>query len=276
MTDTLPDTPLPPSGDLRAEGVLEPIAPWMHTLAVVALLAGFSVVAHFGHQETIALDRPIRYGSQILMVWMLLGCVVAGVYHRHLFFWNTLLHNRRPWFLEVVRGMTIYAACLVTLSFVVMAAMSILVLRHPDPSHVANLHEQVVSRLHLKNKTVESVAPTTGFELLLWTGVSLTAGFCEEHIFRGYLLRQALSFFSIAGASQRFATILSITVTSLLFGGLHLYEGVGGAIFVGILGLMYAILALRFGNLRAVIVAHSAQDFLVGLFLFLRHANLAR
>jgi len=248
----------------------------MHTLAVVALLAGFSVVAHFGHQETIALDRPIRYGSQILMIWMLLGCVVAGVYHRRLFFWNTLLHNRRSWFLEVVRGMTIYAACLTTLSFVVMAVMFLLVLRHADPAHAADVHEQVVSRLHLKNKTVQSVAPTTGFELLLWTGVSLTAGFCEEHIFRGYLLRQVLSLFCAAGASQRFAAALSIAVTSILFGSLHLYEGVGGAIFVGMLGLMYAILALRFGNLRAVIVAHSAQDFLVGLFLFLRHAHLAR
>ena len=276
MTDTLPGTPLPPSGDPPAEGIPQPIAPWLHTLAVVALLAGFSVVAHFGRQETIAMDRPIRYASQILMIWMLLGCVVAGVYHRRLFFWNTLRHNRRSWLLEVVRGVTIYASCMATISFVAMAAMFLLVMRHADTAHAGDIHEQVVSHLHLKNKTVESIAPTTGFELLLWTAVSLTAGFCEEHIFRGYLLRQALSLFRMAGASQRFAMVLSVAATSLLFGSLHLYEGVGGAIFVSMLGLVYAILALRFGNLRAVIIAHSAQDFLVGLFLFLRHADLAR
>jgi len=276
MTDTLPDTPLPPPEDTRAEGIPQPIAPWLHTIAVVALLVGFSVVAHFGHPETIALDLPLRYGSQILLVWMLLGCVVAGLYHRRLFFWNTLLHNRRPWFLEIWRGMTIYAACMATLIFIVTALISVLVLLHTDPAHLAAVHQQAVSDLHLKNKTVESIAPATAFELLLWIGISLTAGFCEEHIFRGYLLRQALSFFRIVGAPQRFATVLSIAVTSLLFGSLHLYEGVGGAIFVGMLGLVFAILALRFGNLRAVIVAHSAQDFLVGLFLFLRHAHLAR
>ncbi len=276
MTDTLPDTPLPPPEGTRAEGIPQPIAPWLHTIAVVALLVGFSVVAHFGHQETVALDRPLRYGSQILLVWMLLGCVVAGLYHRRLFFWNTLLHNHRPWFLEIWRGMTIYAACMATLIFIVTALISVLVLLHTDPAHLATVHQQAVSDLHLKNKTVESIAPTTAFELLLWIGMSLTAGFCEEHIFRGYLLRQALSFFRIVGAPQRFATVLSIAVTSLLFGSLHLYEGVGGAIFVGMLGLVFAILALRFGNLRAVIVAHSAQDFLVGLFLFLRHAHLAR
>jgi hypothetical protein len=237
---------------------------------------GFSLLAHFAHQETITIDRPLRYGSQILMVWMLLGCVVAGLYHRRFFFWSTLLHNRRPWSVEVMRGMTIYVGCIAMLSFVVMAFTSILALRHLDPAHAEAFRQQVVSRLHLKNKTVESVGPTTGLELLLWTAVSLTAGFCEEHIFRGYLLRQALSFFSTTGASSRSATVLSIAVTSVLFGGLHLYEGAGGAIFVGMLGVVYAVLALRLGNLRAVIVAHTAQDFLVGLFLFLRHVHLTR
>ena len=258
------------------EEILKPVAPRLHTLAVVVLLVSFSLLAHFAHHETVTVDRPLRYGSQILMVWMLLGCVVAGLYHRQLFFWNTLLRNRRPWFLEVVRGMTIYAACIAALSFVVMIFMSLLSLRHLDPAHAAAFQQQVVSHLHVKNKTVESLVPRTALELLLWTGVSLTAGFCEEHIFRGYLLRQALSFFSTAGASSRFATVLSIAVTSVFFGSLHLYEGLGGAIFVGLLGVVYAILALRFGNLRAVIAAHTAQDFMVGLFFFLRHVHSAR
>ena len=61
----------------------------------------------------------------------------------------------------------------------------LLLVRHPDPAHAADVHQQVVSRLHLKSKTVESIAPTTAFQaLLLWIGISLTAGFCEEHIFR--------------------------------------------------------------------------------------------
>jgi uncharacterized protein len=275
MTDTLPGVPLSPSEDSSAEEIFQPIAPRLHTLAVVVLLVSFSLLAHLAHHETITVDRPLRYGSQILMVWMLLGCVVAGLYHRRLFFWSTLLRNRRPWFLEAVRGLTIYAACMAAFSFVVMAFMYLLALRHLDPAHAATLHQQAISHLHIKNKTVESLVPRTALELLLWAAVSFTAGFCEEHIFRGYLLRQALSLFRTAGSSSRFATVLSIAVTSILFGSLHLYEGTGGAIFIGLLGVVYAILALRFGNLRAVIAAHTAQDFLVGLFFFLRHANPA-
>jgi membrane protease YdiL (CAAX protease family) len=276
MTETLPDPLLPLAETSRTEDVPQLLAPWFHTLGIVALLAGGALLAHFGHHEMIGPELSLRYVSQIFMVWMLVGCVVAGLYHRRLFFWNTLLHNRRPWFLEIRRGIGIYAACMVSFSVVLGIFAFVMDLRHIDPAHAAGVHQQVASHLHLKNKVVQSIAPTTGFELLLWAGVSFTAGFCEEHIFRGYLLRQSIAFFRGTGTSPRFSAILSVAITSVLFGSLHLYEGIGGAVFIGLLGLVFATLALRFGNLRAVIVAHSVQDFLVGLFLFLRHLHQVR
>jgi membrane protease YdiL (CAAX protease family) len=203
------------------------------------------------------------------MIWMLLGCVVAGLYRRQLFFRNTLMHNRRSWLVEGMRGITIYVACSAMFYFIVMDFVYVLALRHVSST-------SALSHLHLENKAVEATAPATALELLLWIGVSFTAGFCEEHIFRGYLLRQSIAFFRGVGTSPRFSAILSVAITCVLFGSLHLYEGIGGAVFIGLLGLVYAILALRFGNLRAVIVAHSVQDFLVGLFLFLRHLHQAR
>lgn len=205
---------------------------------------------------------------------MLLGCIVAGLYHHQLFFWNTLRHNRRSWRLEAVRDITIDVACSVMFNLIVMGFVYVLVLRHA--SHTSTVYQAVASRLQLKDKTVEAIASATGLELLFWIGVSFTAGFCEEHIFRGYLLRQSIAFFRRIGTSQKFAAVLSIAGTAVLFGSLHLYEETGGAVFIGLLGLVYATLALRFGNLHAVIVAHSAQDFLVGLFLFLPHLHQAR
>ena len=68
---------------------------------------------------------------------------------------------------------------------------------------------------------------------------------------------------------------MSIAATSLRFGSLHLYEGVGGAVLVAVLGAVFATVALLLGNLRAVIVAHFLQDFLGGLTYYsahLRHA----
>ena len=39
-------------------------------------------------------------------------------------------------------------------------------------------------------KTVDSLLPKSFLEVLIWIGASITAGFCEEIVFRGYLQRQ--------------------------------------------------------------------------------------
>jgi hypothetical protein len=143
------------------------------------------------------------------------------------------------------------------------------------PDEPQPLNSFTRSRFHFDSKTVRAVAPRTPLDLLLWIVVSLTAGFCEEHIFRGYLLKQATVLAMRAGLPRLFAIVLSIAVTSLIFGSLHLYEGLGGALVIAGLGVIYSVIALQLGNLRAVIAAHFLQDFFAGLFLFLFHARLA-
>jgi len=120
-----------------------------------------------------------------------------------------------------------------------------------------------------------AIAPKTPLDLLLWIAVSFTAGFCEEHIFRGYLLTQAIALSDRAGMSRVLSLVVSIVLTSLIFGSLHLYEGTGGALIITALGVVYSALALKFGNLRAVIAAHFLQDFCAGVFLFFFHARLS-
>jgi len=48
-------------------------------------------------------------------------------------------------------------------------------------------------------------------------------------------------------------------------------RGVGGVVLIACLGAMYAVVALRLGNLRAVIVAHVLQDFLAFVLIMTRH-----
>ncbi len=112
------------------------------------------------------------------------------------------------------------------------------------------------------------MAPRNAREMLMWTAVSITARFCEEHLFRGYLLTQVNVWGRMLGAPRFFAAAFSVIATSALFGALHLYQGVGGAIMIGFLGVFYAVLALRLGNLRAVIVAHFLQDFVTAAMVF--------
>ena len=45
----------------------------------------------------------------------------------------------------------------------------------------------------MPQKTLAALAPQTAVELLLWIALSVSAGFVEEFVFRGYFLRQLAS-----------------------------------------------------------------------------------
>jgi membrane protease YdiL (CAAX protease family) len=237
-----------------ANGFPRSIAPWQHTLAIVAILALWALISG-GHSHSADVNpRGLIYASGIMMSWMLLGSVVAGVYLRRRFFIDTLQRHARPWYIEIGRGFAIYFASLVL--FVIVGGMLYFTPLRDSFDHTA----------------IEAIAPRNALQLLGWLAVSLTAGFCEEHVFRGYLLPQVIAWLRAAGSSTFLASAIAVAATSILFGSLHLYQGLGGAILVTCLGAFYAVLALRFGNLRAVIVAHAMLDFFITVLIFLRHA----
>ena len=105
--------------------------------------------------------------------------------------------------------------------------------------------------------------PHTAVEFLMWFFVSLTAGICEELIFRGYLLQQLTAW------TKR--PIAAIVLAGALFGCIHLYEGIAAIAPLAALGIVYGLIVHRYkGDLRAVIVAHTLQDFLVALLALAR------
>ena len=62
----------------------------------------------------------------------------------------------------------------------------------------------------------------------------------------------------------------------MLFGSVHLYEGVGAILPLATLGILFGIVVrwMR-GDLRAVMVAHTLQDFMVPVLIALRNYALA-
>ena len=110
-----------------------------------------------------------------------------------------------------------------------------------------------VGHLAAPQKTLMAIAPRTPLELLLWIGLSVSAGFCEEFVFRGYFLRQ----FSSVGAG----VWLGVVCSSLLFGVSHGYEGAAGMIAITAYGALFCVLALAAqqsstGNDRACVARH--------------------
>lgn len=91
----------------------------------------------------------------------------------------------------------------------------------------------------------------------LWVCLSMSAGICEEIVFRGYLQRQLTALTGNAG--------IAIVAQAAIFGIGHAYEGVGPVIAIMVHGLVLGLLAHWRGNIRAGIVQHSAWDILAGL-----------
>ena len=105
-------------------------------------------------------------------------------------------------------------------------------------------------------KTVDSLLPHSLFEVVLWIAVSITAGFCEEIAFRGYLQRQ----FHALTANLPAAVIAQ----ALVFGLAHSYQGWKSVVVITVLGVLYGVLAAWRRNLRVNIVSHAATDIWEG------------
>jgi membrane protease YdiL (CAAX protease family) len=102
--------------------------------------------------------------------------------------------------------------------------------------------------------------PHTRFELLAWVFLSVTGGFCEEVIFRGYLQRQL----SALGHS----IVIGIVLQALVFGLAHGYQGWKLMSLIALYGACFGVLAHWRRSLRPGIIGHALQDTAGG---FLAH-----
>jgi hypothetical protein len=121
-------------------------------------------------------------------------------------------------------------------------------------SAMAALHWPTVGEMR---RTMMMMSPHGGLESAMWAALSLSAGFCEEFVFRGYLQRQM-----IALTRSR---VGGIAVAALLFGVSHLYQGIRSALVIAVYGLMFGVLARISRSLLPGMMVHAAQDMIAGL-----------
>jgi len=107
------------------------------------------------------------------------------------------------------------------------------------------------------NPTLRSLLPQSCTEVVLWVLMSLTAGFCEEVIFRGYLRRQF--------AALTRATAGGIVLQGIAFGAAHGYQGWKYMLLIAVYGIMFGLLAQWRRSLRPGMITHFAQDAAGGL-----------
>jgi membrane protease YdiL (CAAX protease family) len=99
---------------------------------------------------------------------------------------------------------------------------------------------------------IGSLLPRTRGELLYGAGLAINAGIVEELLFR---LGMPALVFGITGNG-----VLAFTISSLLFGLLHVYQGPWGMLGATLLGLVFSIVYLLTGSILVVILVHALVD----------------
>ncbi len=93
-------------------------------------------------------------------------------------------------------------------------------------------------------------------ELLPYLALAITAGLCEEFLYRGFAMAVL--------ANLGLRTWLVVVLSSVLFGLAHSYQGRGGIVMTMVVGLVLGTSRTAFGSLVPAVFWHSAVDVVAG------------
>jgi len=221
----------------------QPVASTRHSIVFLAIvaavtLAGFAAqnrpVTGGGLVETHTDVIPV-YLSVTVMNWLLVLFVWKGIRKRGAAF-GSLIGERWRNGRDLLRDLGIAAifwGVLVTTAWALHLALG--------EGHA---------------KSVDVLLPRTPLEIGAWIVTSVSAGFCEEYVFRGYVQRQLRAVTqSSAGA---------VLGQGLLFGLMHAYQGWRAVLVITSMGLLFGALAAWRKTLTVGMVAHGWQDIWAG------------
>jgi len=103
----------------------------------------------------------------------------------------------------------------------------------------------------------ERILPQSTAELVPFLALAVTAGLCEEFLYRGFAMAMI--------ARVGLPTGVVILFSSILFGLAHLYQGRAGFVSTMVLGLLFGIARAVLGSLVPVIVWHTGVDVVAGI-----------
>lgn len=108
-------------------------------------------------------------------------------------------------------------------------------------------------------KKLDFFLPFTQPERALFAVVSITAGICEETLYRGFLYHYFRD-------TWHLGLLIAVVASSLVFGLAHGYQGLTGIAGTGLIGGLLAVLYLGTGSLLVPMVFHAVMDLRILLF----------
>jgi CAAX protease family protein len=215
------------------ESLSAPIAPVWHTALVLIVLLMISAASKIfpGFAAGFrARGHVLSYAVMIGIEWATLVLVWCGIRTRMTM--TELIAGAWPRFSSMLRDIGIAIAYLIIANLVLIVAAHLLQAKATD--------------------AMKRLLPHGRTEIALWLLLSLSAGICEEIVFRGYLLRQFTAF-------SRNPT-LGIVAQALLFGAAHGYQGWKYMLVIAVYGCLFGWLASWRRSLRPGMIAHFLQD----------------
>ena len=179
------------------------------------------------------------YAVTIAFQWVLVGVVTWRAFARGLTLQDLGLAPQ-PWVGIVLAGL-LGAVCIGGLQWLNLRRIGKLEGEAPE----------------LLRKLANRLLPVNLLEYLPYSALAITAGVCEEFVYRGF----GIAAFSKIGLPL-WAVVL---VTSVLFGLAHAYQGRAGILSTGIFGLLLAIGRLWLGSLVPAMMWHAGLDLAAGI-----------
>jgi uncharacterized protein len=209
--------------------VLGLILPWRGRVRMKKLLA----MPHVGTMERLAL-----YASTIAFQWFAVAVVA----------WRAWAHG----FTASQLGLTIHDRSRILVASMVGAA-TIAALQWLNLRRMGKI--PIESRGSLQ-ALAERILPQSGVELLPYLALAITAGLCEEFLYRGFAMAALVHV-----GLQAWEVVL---ISSVLFGLAHSYQGRGGIVMTLIIGTILGTGRIAYDSLVPAIFWHSAVDVVAG------------
>ncbi len=225
----------------------KPVAPVWHTVVFIAIIATVAgLAARSQHDMITKHGRLPAYFVTMVWEWALVLYIAWGIRKRNVSM-SELVGGR--WRTAKDFGIDVgIAVAYWIVSGIVLVGLS----------YAMGLTSQ--AQLEQAKKNIAPLLPSNGKELVIWVTLSVTAGICEEIMFRGYLQKQ----FRAWSRSEAAGVVLQ----AILFGCAHGYQGARRMVLIGIYGVMFGALAAWRKNLRPGMVAHALQDSVSGAAAF--------
>jgi membrane protease YdiL (CAAX protease family) len=184
-------------------------------------------------------QKLVLYGSTIASQWILLGFVA----------WRSL-----------ARGLTMADLGLahrVSPKLVLVALAGAVALGAFQSFNLRRLSHRSGAVPDLMRKLAERLLPGRRVELAPYCALAVTAGVCEEFVYRGF----AMAALTRAGVSAWGVVV----ITAILFGMAHAYQGKSGIVATTLMGLVLGIFRVVYQSLIPPVIWHSAVDVAAGV-----------